>query len=359
MWCDIDYSLSILKVYYNRTGALFLITYIAPVWVQNRVIMQQSLYAIPLAETASLTTLIENRSAYTMDECELNVFETHRPADKVSLVFSDFVFTSMLRGKKVMHLYGKPGFNYCPGESVLVPSNETIEIDFPEADENNPTQCLALAISGELIGSTIDLLNEKFPKVEANESWQFRRDNYHLVNSSELTDTLNRIIFISLKEHSRAKDVLVSLNLRELLVRLMQTQARAFFEQNYLALSSQHRFAAVIRYIKEHLHETISMAMLSKKAFMSRTSFFRNFKYEFGMTPLEYIQQERMRLARSLLRNPVMSVTEVALQVGYNDLNNFIRTFRKWTGETPGGYRASINPQQTNGRVRHKNIVIQ
>lgn len=299
-----------------------------------------NLLPIDITPERSLFTLVENRSAFTMQQCELNVFETHKRAEKVNLVFGDLVLTSMLRGKKVMHLYGDPGFDYLPGESVIVPPNETMKIDFPEARNDNPTQCIALAISGEQINETVNLLNERHPKAETNRAWGLHPKMLHLHNNYELTDIINRLIRIGVKENNRTKDVLANLTLQELLVRLMQTQARKLFETNYMRMASDHRFAFIIQYIKENIREKIDLDKLSEKACMSRANFFRKFKEEFGYAPGDYILKERLRLAKEYLKNHRYQVTEVCFMAGFQNLNYFIRAFKKETGLTPKAYQS-------------------
>ena len=51
-----------------------------------------------------LTTLVENRTTYNAEFAELNIYETHKYAEKVSLTFDFPIIASMLTGKKIMHI---------------------------------------------------------------------------------------------------------------------------------------------------------------------------------------------------------------------------------------------------------------
>ena len=64
-----------------------------------------------------------------------------------------------------------------------------------------------------------------------------------------------------------------------------------------------------------------------RKAYLSRNTFFKLFKEQFGVTPLEYINHER--IARQLLSQQQNSITQVGLQCGFTDVNYFVRLFRK------------------------------
>jgi len=244
----------------------------------------------------------------------------------------------MLRGKKRMHAQDDSLFDYVPGESLLWQANEWMVIDFPEATEKNPTQCVALTISHEEIQQTIQLLNKRLPKVEESGGWQLNMEEFYLLNTVEFADAVGKMIKVSM-DNSRMKDVFAELALRELLLKLMQTQARQIIESHYRQMSAYHRFAAVIQYIQDHIDQKISIDELSRKAYMSRPNFFRSFKREFGLTPVEYILKERIKRAKELLNNPSISVSAACYQSGFNSINYFIKTFKELEGDTPARYR--------------------
>ncbi|MDJ1502278.1 AraC family transcriptional regulator [Xanthocytophaga agilis] len=299
---------------------------------------RHKLHPIGLSPLTELQTLVEHRSVYTLNQCELNVFETHQQSKNVRLCFNDLVLTTMLRGKKVMHLFGSEHFDYLPGESVIVPEKEEMIIDFPDASQHNPTQCIALAVNGEVLKETIGLLNEKFPKAEDNDMWRIDMSAFHLQNTFEITNAVDRLVHVS-RENIGAKEVLASFTLKELLIRLMQTQARHLILDNYKKYLNNHRFAYIAAYIRENLAENLNIDRLSDLACMSKPNFFRYFKREFGLTPIEFIIQERIKLAKKLLADPLVPITEVCFRSGFNNTNYFFKLFRKYEGTTPKAFR--------------------
>lgn len=283
----------------------------------------------------NLGSLVENRQTFDMKSCQLNLFETHQKAAQVELLFDDLVLTSMLKGKKVMHLPSKGPFDYLPGESVLIQPSEKMVIDFPEAKETNPTQCLALAISKQKIQQTVDLLNDRFPRETDLQPWKVSTRFFHLNNNPALSNAIDRIIQIGIYEHNNTKDMFADITLQEVLLRLMQTQARALIEKQGKYLSSSNRFAFIDQFIKNNIHEKLDINQLADKACMSRPNFFRRFKEFFGITPIEYIQQQKIKAAKEYLLKPQSTVSEVALLLGYQNMNHFIRIFKHFEGLTP------------------------
>ncbi len=302
---------------------------------------------VALADKKSLKTLVENRRAYTLNNCELNLFETLTYSYQVPLTFNDFVVTSMLRGKKVMHLFDNPGFEYLPGETVLVPANVTMNIDFPEASETNPTQCIALALDNGKIQETLDFINAKYPRQDDGK-WKLFFNDFHLTNSLELADTLNKLIKVCSSENHN-KDLLADLALQELVVRIMQLQNLKTAEFETEVDSNAKALTYVLHFIKNHLTERIKIDQLCDKACMSRATFYRAFKREFGISPLDFILKERLKKAKELLNRSNSSVTEICYELGFTDLNYFDRQFKKTEGITPTQYRKIAIPSDLRG----------
>jgi AraC family transcriptional regulator len=286
-----------------------------------------------------LETLVENRTVYTLRHSELNIYETYKQAEKVELQFNDPILASMLRGKKVMHLRGNAGFDFYPGESIILPSKEVMHIDFPEATEQNPTQCLALRMSKDKINSVVEQLNEVQPRVDDGKEWRFTDANFHFMNDIAVNQIMERMIFLFTENHP-SKDLFADFMLKELIIRLMQTEARHLMTNDKaFQYQNSFKFAFIIQYIREHLHEPLTIEQLSQKACMSQPNFFRCFKNEFGISAIDFINAERIKKSLNLLKDSNRSITQVYMACGFNNSSYFNKVFKRLTNSTPMEYR--------------------
>ncbi len=99
---------------------------------------------------------------------------------------------------------------------------------------------------------------------------------------------------------------------------------------------------AVLEFIKTHIHEEITIEKLSSLCCMSRPSFFRYFKREFGISPVVFILRERMKMAKKLLKEINISISDASYAVGVNNLSYFFKLFKRFEGVTPNEFRKSL-----------------
>ena len=92
-------------------------------------------------------------------------------------------------------------------------------------------------------------------------------------------------------------------------------------------------------WLDAHSREPIDLESAAKQIGLSPFHFLRLFANVLGVTPHQYLLRSRLRHAARLLADDAQPITDVALDVGFADLSNFVRTFRRAAGVSPRGFR--------------------
>jgi AraC-like DNA-binding protein len=92
-------------------------------------------------------------------------------------------------------------------------------------------------------------------------------------------------------------------------------------------------------WIDEHSHQGIDLDAAAAQADISPFHFLRLFSGVLGVTPHQYLVRSRLRHAARLLADDQRPVTDVAYDVGFGDLSNFVRTFHRAAGVSPRKFR--------------------
>ena len=132
----------------------------------------------------------------------------------------------------------------------------------------------------------------------------------------------------------RLLDVLVVLGLRTGLA--SSSNAPAWFRG-----ASDVRLSRALQAMHGETSKSWTVDELARISNMSRATFARVFQDVLGDTPMRYLTDWRMTVARDLLRTQDVSLTEVAERVGYSSMYAFATAFRRHHGQPPGRWRQS------------------
>ena len=110
--------------------------------------------------------------------------------------------------------------------------------------------------------------------------------------------------------------------------------------------AQDQRIRNVRDFINTHLEEDISLDELARRTGMSATAFLRFFKRECGITPYQYILQQRYNCAAKLLKNSNLTVEAICDAVGIKDRFHFSRQFKRLFGMPPAAYRSCYRQTQ-------------
>lgn len=98
------------------------------------------------------------------------------------------------------------------------------------------------------------------------------------------------------------------------------------------------RIRQALQFLRESSADRVSLEEIAKKSGLSLRNLNRLFLKETGIQPRQWAINIRIDLAQELLKKPGATVTDVALQVGYNSLSQFIAVFRSRTGQLPSEF---------------------
>jgi transcriptional regulator GlxA family with amidase domain len=94
-----------------------------------------------------------------------------------------------------------------------------------------------------------------------------------------------------------------------------------------------------MRYLRQHASKTLAIAEICRSLAISERTLTRRFKASLGMSPLSYLQSQRVARARQLLESSDQPLERIVEQCGYEDVSSFRKLFARQVGMTPREYR--------------------
>jgi AraC family transcriptional regulator len=104
---------------------------------------------------------------------------------------------------------------------------------------------------------------------------------------------------------------------------------------------SDRQILQISDYIHDHLAEEIKIAELANLTRMSHFHFSRLFKQAIGVSPQQYVIEQRVERAKQLLKQTQLPIMEIAIQCGFSSHSHLGKWFRQCTGLSPKAYRVN------------------
>lgn len=178
-------------------------------------------------------------------------------------------------------------------------------------------------------GSNLNSIYDKYLERGGTPTFHPHNIDSFLLSINELYEIANSTDYI--------KDMLLHEKLSSLLTQIMKESWHP--EQNRSSSPKKKDLINVKEYIDTHYSEKISLDDLSAYFYINKYYLTRIFKEQYGLSINNYIIQQRITVAKQLLRFTEKNIESICTECGINNPNYFTRAFKKVEGLTPSEYR--------------------
>lgn len=147
--------------------------------------------------------------------------------------------------------------------------------------------------------------------------------------------TIIELVRRETNEKRTGRELVLTRLIEVLLVEALRSVRPDMHATGLLAGLQDPQLAAALRCIHTETAHPWTLATLAREAAMSRSSFAQRFARLTGVTPMNYLLQWRLAIAKNMLAHERMSVAETALAVGYDSASGFSTAFSRETGQSP------------------------
>ena len=232
---------------------------------------------------------------------------------------------TILEGSKHISVNGDLKFTYYPGQFILLPPYSKIQMKI-----DTSTKALVFVLSKELLKKVTEKIS-----VDLNTDYDLLAESrfFHGDITNEMGSCLNKFPGIA-TIYDKNKEFLLDLHAQELIYYLIKIKG----VQQVINLEHDNPIYKAIKYIQNNIKHPISINQLAHDLNMSESNFSNSFKKIMNTTPSEYIRNLKLITAKEMLRT--QNVTEVAYNLGYDNISHFIAIFKNKYGITPKQYQS-------------------
>ena len=259
----------------------------------------------------------------------LSLGRSSQPVSRFPLIYVPSI-CMIAQGQKKVYI-GDNCIVYDPLHYLIVALPMPLEAEITKAETDKPFLSLALEIDIAMVGKLLLEMAEEQPLPEVKNS------SSKAIYASNMTKDLQNAFerLLNTLHNPSERRILGPGAVQEILYHILKGEQGSFLRALALRDDGSQRIAKTIRYLQENFKQSLDVGAIAKFAGMGNSTLHHAFEKFVGQSPIQYLKKIRLHQARLMIVSQGLNASEAAYQVGYNNISQFSREFKRQFGLPP------------------------